>query len=155
MMATQKILMPYNFTAHEEKALDFIVNTFAHREDVKITLLNTYAPLPKIDTAADPVLYRMRNSISYLSEDIRQKEAGLKSVKEYFLENGFSDDQVDYIFKEREKSIVGEIIDAVSKGRYRVLVLSRQSGKVTRLFARSLHSRALQALKNVTICIAT
>jgi hypothetical protein len=133
-MATQKILMPYNFTANEKKALDFIINTFAHRRDVKVTLFNTYAPLPKIDM---------------------EKEAGLKSIMDYLLEKGFSEDQIDYIFKQRERTIVEEIISIVSKGHYGVLVLSRQSGKATRLFARSLHSKVLHALKDITICIAT
>ena len=154
-MAIQKILMPYNFTAYEEKGLDFIVNNFAHRKDVRITLFNTYAPLPKIDTAADPVLHRMRNSLTYLSEDLKQKEAGLKAIMKYLSENGFSEDQVDYIFKERKKSTVEEIIHTATRGHYRVLVLSRQPGKATRLFARSLHSKVLHALKNITVCIAT
>jgi hypothetical protein len=154
-MATQKILMPYNFTANEKKALDFIINTFAHRRDVKVTLFNTYAPLPKIDMEANPVLSRMRDGLIYLSEEIKQKEAGLKSIMDYLLEKGFSEDQIDYIFKERERTIVEEIISIVSKGHYGVLVLSRQPGKATRLFARSLHSKVLHALKDITICIAT
>ena len=154
-MARQRILVPYNFTASDNKAVDFVVDTYAHRNDVKITLFSTYAPLPKIDMDDSPVLYKMRNGMAYLSEDIKQREAGLKSIKEYLLEEGFSDDQVDYVFKEREKPILDEILGAVSKGHYKVLVLSRQSGKATRLFARSLHEKMVQTLKDITICIAT
>ena len=58
-------------------------------------------------------------------------------------------------YQKEEKPIAEEIISAVSSGHYKVLVLSRQPGKATRLFARSLHSKVLHALKNVTICIAT
>ena len=32
-MATQKILVPYNFTTYEEKVLDFLIGTYANRED--------------------------------------------------------------------------------------------------------------------------
>ena len=153
-MATQKILMPYNFTAYEGKALDFAINTFAQREDVKITLFNTYTPLPKIDMKASPELNKIRSAMVSLAEELKEMEAGLISAKEHLLENGFSDDQVDYIFKEKEKSITDEIIDTVVKGHYRVLILSRQAGKVTRFFSRSVHSKVLSVLKDITICIA-
>ena len=88
-------------------------------------------------------------------QELSEKEIGLKSARESLLRSGFSEDQVDYIFKKRAKSIADEIIETASKGHYTVLVLSRQPGKATRLFARSIHNRVLAALKNVTICIAT
>ena len=153
-MAEQKILVPYNFTTAEEKALKFVIDTFGHRKDVKITLFNTYIPLPVLDMSASPEMRKMRNGMAIVAKDIEEKEAGLKAAKEYLLENGFSDDQVDYIFRERRKSIADEIIVCIFRGRYRVLVLSRQPGKVTRLFARSVHSKVLSVLKDVTICIA-
>lgn len=154
-MARQRILVPYGFTAYDNKAVDFVVDTYAHRNDVKITLFSTYAPLPEIDMDGSPVLYKIRNGMAYLAEDIEQRETGLKSIKEYLLEEGLADDQVDYIFKQREKPILEEILSLVSRGRYKVLVLSRQPGKATRLFARSLHEKMVQALKDITICIAT
>lgn len=153
-MAEQKILVPYNFTTVEEKALGFVINTFAHRKDVKITLFNTYTPLPVVDMGASPEMSKMRDAMAVVAKDIEGKEAGLKDAKEYLLKNGFSDDQVDYIFRERKKSIADEIIVCALRGHYTVLVLSRQPGKVTRLFARSVHSKVLSTLKDVTICIA-
>jgi len=153
-MAEQKILVPYNFTTAEEKALGFVINTFAHRKDVKITLFNTYTPLPVVDMGASPEMRKMRDAMAVVAKDIEEKEAGLKAAKDYLLKNGFSDDQVDYIFRERKKSIADEIIVCAFRGHYTVLVLSRQPGKVTRLFARSVHSKVLSTLKDVTICIA-
>lgn len=152
-MAEQKILVPYNFTTEEEKALRFVIDTFANRKDVKITLFNTYTPVPLLDMGASPEMRKMRDAMNVISKDIEEKEAGLKAAKEYLLENGFSDDQVDYIFRERRKSIADEIIVCAFRGHYTVLVLTRQPGKVTRLFARSVHNKVLSALKDVTICI--
>lgn len=43
-MATQKILVTYNFTSYDQKALDFVIRTFVHLKDVEITLLNVYTP---------------------------------------------------------------------------------------------------------------
>ena len=153
-MAEQEILIPYNFTIADEKALTFVINTFSHRNDTKITLFNTYTPLPVMDMSASPEMDKMKNAMAIISRDIEGKEAGLKSAKEHLLENGFSDDQVDFIFKERKQSIAEEIIVCALRGHYAILVLSRQPGKVTRFFARSVHSRVLSTLKDVTVCIA-
>ena len=154
-MAEQKILIPYNFTISESKALDFVLDTFAHREDVKITLFYAYTPLPEIDMKASPELRKIKSGIAFLAEEFKKKEDGLISAKRHLLQNGFLDDQVDYVFKKKEKSIAEEITDQVSKGHYRMLILSHQGGKVTRLFARSVHSRVLSVLRDVTVCIAT
>ena len=61
---------------------------------------------------------------------------------------------MDYIFKAKDRSVADEIMDAVSKGHYRVLVLSRQL-KVSRLFGRSVHTKVLSSLKDITVCIVT
>ena len=153
-MVAPRILLPYNFTTYDEKALDFVIKTFANQKDAKITLFYTYTPLPELDMES-PVLKQMKGAVRSLSKELSEKEIGLESARESLLRSGFSADQVDYIFKKRVKSIADEIIETASKGHYTVLVLSRQPGKATRLFARSVHNKVLAVLKNVTICIAT
>jgi len=153
-MVAPRILLPYNFTTYDEKALDLVVKTFANQKDAKITLFYTYTPLPELDME-NPVLKQMKGAVRSLSKELSEKEIGLESARESLLRSGFSGDQVDYIFKKRAKSIADEIIETASKGHYTVLVLSRQQGKATRLFARSVHNKVLAVLKNVTICIAT
>ena len=153
-MVAPRILLPYNFTTYDEKALDFVIKTFANQKDAKITLFYTYTPLPELDMES-PVLKQMKGAVRSLSKELSEKETGLESARESLLRSGFSADQVDYIFKKRVKSIADEIIETASKGHYTVLVLSRQPGKATRLFARSVHNKVLAVLKNVTICIAT
>jgi len=154
-MGVQKILMPYNFTAHEGRALDFIIRTFAHREDCKITMVYTYTPLPEIDMKASPELRKMSAGLSVLSAELKKKEDGLMSAKKHLLENGFLDDQVDYIFKERRKDIADEIIDTALSGHYDILVLTPTLAKIKRLLARSVHDKVLRTLKGITICLAT
>jgi len=63
-MARQKILIPYNFNASDSKALDFLVNTFSHREDVSITLFNDYTPLPEIVIKGNPELGKMSGGMT-------------------------------------------------------------------------------------------
>ncbi len=62
---------------------------------------------------------------------------------------------MDVLFRQREKPVAEEILALVAQGAYRVLVLSRQPGKVTRLFAKSVHTKLLSTLKGITICIPT
>jgi hypothetical protein len=155
MMAIQKILLPYNFTSDEERALRFVVYTLARKKDVEITLFHTYTPLPEVDVKGSPALAKMRGPILSLSEELREKEKGLESARQYLLENGFSEDKVNYIFKKREKSVVDEIIETVKKGRYRGLVLSHRRGRVKRMFIRGVNEKILSSLKDVTVCIVT
>jgi hypothetical protein len=154
-MSVQKVLLPYNFTSYEGKALDFVIRVFGKREGHHITLFNAYTPPPSVDMQASPELVKMRGSIASLTNELRQKEEGLKSAMEYLVESGFSTDQVNYIFRQREKPIADEIIETVTKGHYRVLVLSRQPGKVTRMFSRSIHSKVLSTVTDITVCVAT
>ncbi len=154
-MAGQKILVPYNFTAYEEKALDFVISIFGNKKDISVTLFNAYTPLPKIEWQASPELDKMKVAMVSLANELKEKEAGLQSARQYLLENGFSDGQVDYIFRERIHPIADEIISTVSKGHYRIIILCRQPGKAARLFTRSIHNRLLSALKDVTVCIPT
>ena len=97
----------------------------------------------------------MKAPILSLTEELREKKNGLESARQYLLENGFTEDKVDYIFKKREKSVVDEIIETVKEGRYRGLVLCRRPGKVKKMFVRGIHEKILSALKDVTVCVVT
>jgi len=152
-MEILRILMPYNFTSYEEKGLEFLIKNFAHREDVRITLFHSYTPVPPIDMSSNPEMKKMTRGIAFLSEETRRKEEGLNLIKERLQKNGFREAQLSHRFKKREKSVADEIIAAARNEKADLLVLSRQPGKVARLFARSVHTRVLSTLKNVTVCI--
>lgn len=154
-MASQKILLPYNFTNYDQKALDFVIRTFAHEKDVEVTLFNAYTPVPEIETNNSPVMHKLKGNLTYLSQRIREQEEGLRVAKQNLLENGFSEDQIHYVFKPRNKDISGEIIDLASSGQYDLVVINRKPGKVTRFFTGSVLNKLASALKNVTICLVT
>ena len=156
-MEPQKILLPYNHTPHDQKALDFVIRTFAQRGEgeVRITLFNSYAPLPRIDMASSPECAKLRDGLTALQEEFRERESGMEATRGYLLQNGFNDQQVDYLFVQREKSIPDDILDTARKGRYDMIVLSgRASGRVTRMLSRSIRERVLGAADNVTVCVA-
>lgn len=154
-MATQKVLLPYNFTNFDQKALDFVIRTFAHLKDVEITLFNAYTPVPDIQTGDSPIMDKLRNNLTYLSQRIREQEEALKVAKRNLLENGFSENQIHYVFKPRNKDIAGEIIDLALNGHYDLIVINRKPGKVTRFFTGSVLNKVASALKDATICVVT
>ena len=109
-MAKSKILVPYNFTAYDEKALDFVIRTFAGNKDVEITLFNAYTPIPEIDMKESPIMEKLKNNLSLLSKKNKEQEDELKAVKQNLVQNGFSENQVRYIFQPRKKDIAAGII---------------------------------------------
>lgn len=153
-MGTFKILMPYNYSTHDKKAIQFIINAFGGRDDVSIALFHSYTSPPDIDVTASPEIKKMSSGMTYLASELSEKEKGLKEAGRLFLESGFPEDALDYIFRKKKRSTADEIVDTATSGRYDAVVLSRRGGRVTQFFSRSIHTRAIFALKNITVCIA-
>ena len=152
-MARQKILLPYNFTQYDRKALDFVIRNFPKGEQNEITLFNAYIPVPDIDLKGNPIMGKMKGQLDQLAKKVYEQEQALKDAKQYLLENGFSTGEVRHIFEPVKKDIATSIIDQVSKGNYDVVVLSRKPAKITRLFTRSIFLKVVSTLQNITVCI--
>jgi hypothetical protein len=154
-MGVLKILVPYNFTTYDEKALNFIIATFLQPADVRITLFHTYTALPELDHQASPEIVKMRDGMVFLTKEIMEKEAGLKAVKSHLVGQGFKTENIECIFKKKARAVAEEILDVIQSGRHAILILSHHTGRVPRFFARSVHNRILTALRDVTLCIVT
>ena len=155
MMAAQKILLPYNFTILDQKALAFASSTFGHLEEVEITLFHAYTPLPEIEAESTSVMGKLKGDLSYLSQKIMQQEAELKAVEEKLLQGGFAQSCIHTVFKPRKKDIASEIIEFVSNDKSSVIVISHKSGKASRFFTGSVFSKVVSALKDTTVCIVS
>ena len=154
-MASPKILLPYNFSAYDHKALNFVIQHFSRPSDVEITLFYAYTPVPEIETRESPVMDKLKGNLNYLSQRIQEQEAGLKVAKQNLLENGFAEEQVRYIFKPRTKDIAGEIVDLALSGQYDMLVINHKPGKVTRFFTGNVFSKVVNSSKDITVCVVT
>lgn len=154
-MAKHKILLPYNFTEMDRKAVDFVIRTFSHQDAVAVTLFHTYTPLPAIETDSSTVMGRLTAGMQHLSRQMEEKEKGLEDARAYLLKNGFADRQVNYLFKARTKQLADEINDAAREGDYNLVVLNYRPYRITRLFIQSVHSKVVSSLKGVTVCIVT
>lgn len=154
-MASQKVLLPYNFTSYDQKALDFVIRSFAPLKDVEVTLFHTYIPVLEIGRSDSPIMDKLRGNLSYLSQRIHEQEEALKVAKLNLLENGFSEKQVHYIFRPRNKDVASEIIDLALSGHYDLIVINHKPGKITRFFTGSIFNKVVSALKDITICVVT
>jgi hypothetical protein len=150
-----KILLPYNFTKNDEKALNFVISTFADRHDSEVTLFNAYMPVPDVDLRGSPVMDKMSGSVNYLRKRMLDQEGALKTAKEKLIENGFSENRVKYIFKPKEKDIAQDIIHVCLKGHFNIVVINRKPGKISRFFVGSVFDKVVTALNRVTVCIVT
>ena len=154
-MATQKLLLPYHFTRLDQKALNFVTDTFGKLENISVTLFNAYTPLPEIETDATSVTGKLKGSLSYLSQKIKENEALLDEVKGKLVEGGLPENRVDCIFRPRKRDIASEIIDLVKSDKFDIIVLNRKHARVTRFFSGSISHKVVMTLKDVTVCIVS
>ncbi len=154
-MAVQKILLPYNFTILDQKALDFVSSTFSHLEEVEITLFHAYTPLPEIKAESTSVMGKLKGNLSYLSQKIMQLETELKAVKEKLIQSGFAQSRIKIVSQPRKKDRATEIIELVLKNKFNVVVINHKSGKASRFFSGSVFSKVVSALKDITVCIVS
>jgi nucleotide-binding universal stress UspA family protein len=154
-MDTPKILLPYNFTSYDKKALDFVCRTFSDKKEAEVTLFNAYTPVPTIEMRGSPIMEQMKNNLSYLSQRVKEQEDALHVIKNHLLGKGFSEDNIDIVFEPKNRDVAGDIIDLAQDGRFNVVVLNRKPGKIARFFAGSVSSKVVAALKNVTVCIVS
>ena len=154
-MATRKLLLPYHFTHLDQKALDFVIDTFSNLENIAVTVFNAYTPIPEIATEASSVTSKLKGSLSYLHQKIKENETALNEVKDKLVESGFPQEQVNCIFKPRKKDIASEIIDTVSSEHFDIIVLNRKHARVTRFFSGSISHKVVMAVKGVTVCIVS
>jgi len=154
-MATQKLLLPYHFTHLDQKALNFVTDTFGKLENIAVTVFNAYTPIPEIDTDATSVTGKLKGSLSYLSQKLKEYEALLDEVKGKLIEGGFPENRVDCIFRPQKKDIASEIIELATSDKFDIIVLNRKHARVTRFFSGSISHKVVMTLKDVTVCIVS
>jgi nucleotide-binding universal stress UspA family protein len=154
-MAIQKILVAYNFTHLDQKAIEFVTSTFAHLDGVEITFFHAYTPIPEIETQASNVTGKLRTSLSYLSQQIMQRENDFKAITENLSKNDLANSQVHTIFRPRKKDIASEIMNLNRDTNFDVIVLNRKASRVTRFFSGSVSHKVLMTLKETTVCIVS
>jgi nucleotide-binding universal stress UspA family protein len=154
-MAIKKILLAYNFTPLDQKAMDFAIDAFAHLKDVDITIFNAYTPVPEIETIDTSITGKLKSSMGYLAQQIVQRETELNEVRQILLLGGFADSRIITEFRPRKRDIASEIIELARSDSYDVVVLNRKHSRVTRFFSGSVSHKVVMTLKDTTVCIVS
>ncbi len=154
-MAIQKILVPYNFSKYDQKALDFVIRTFVHVEDADVTLFSAYTPVPVIQARESPVMKRLSSSLVHLSQMKKEQETFLKEAAQKLVEAGFSEQRVHTAFNPRKKDIAVEIIALARKENFTTVVLNYKPDKITHFFTGSVFNKVVNELKDVVVCVVT
>lgn len=154
-MAINKILLAYNFTQMDQKAVDFVINAFSHLEDVEITILNAYTPVPDIETVDTSITGKLKSSMSYLTQQIVQRETELNEVKQQLMQGGFRENRIKMAYKPRKRDIAREIIESTMTNSYDVIVLNRKHARITRFFSGSVSHKVVMNLKDTAVCIVS
>jgi nucleotide-binding universal stress UspA family protein len=154
-MAKLKLLLPYNFTRFDQKALNFVIDTFANLDNITVTVFNAYTPIPEIDTDASSITSKLKGSLSFLSQKIKENEALLDEVKDRLVEGGIPENRVECIFRPRKKDIASEIIELLTDAKFDIIVFNRKQARVTRFFSGSISHKVVMNLKDVTVCIVS
>ena len=154
-MAIQKVLLAYNFSSMDQKAIDFAASAFAHIEGVEITIFHAFTPVPDIQTEASLVTGKLKGSLNYLSQQIMQRENDLKLVTGKLTHHGFAADRIHTVFRPRKKDIAGEIINFTREIQFDAIVLNRKVSRVTRFFSGSVSHKVAMTLKDTTVCIVS
>lgn len=152
-MAAQKILVPYNFTRNDEKAIAFVVDRFNQHPDAHITLFHAYIPVPEIEISDKTVMSRLAGNLTYLRQKNYELKEALEQAQTRLVKAGFPEQNIMYIFKPREKEIAQEIIDQAVKGGFTTIVLNHHPSKIKRYFTSSITKKVARALKNIELSI--
>jgi hypothetical protein len=154
-MAGRRLLLPQNFSPNDRKAVDFVVDTFGQQKDVSVTLFHTYTPMPPVEVSHSTVTDKLRSNMSFLQQQINEKQAGMEAIRAELVEKGFDESSIQLAFKPRKKDIAGELVDLYGETHFELLVLSRKPGKVSRFFTGSVHQKVMATLKDTTICVVS
>jgi hypothetical protein len=150
-----KILVPYNFTAYDQKSLKFLIDTFGHNQDADVTLFSTYTPLPEIEARNAPIMARLKSRLSYLSQQNTAQENALQDAVKSLVQSGFSKQKIRAVFLPRKKDIATEIIQFAKSDRFTLIVVNHKPKKATHYFTGNVFSKIITALRDVTVCVVT
>jgi nucleotide-binding universal stress UspA family protein len=154
-MNNKKILVPFNFTSYDQKALEFVILHFAHQHDMEVTLFSVYPSVPEIKSGGSPIMEKMKSNLLYLSQKNKELEAALAEAKLALIKGGFPESQVKFSFMPRKKDIASEIIQMVKIEHFNLVVLNHKPGKVTHLFTGNVFSKVINAVQNAVVCVVT
>ena len=154
-MTLRRVLIPYNFSRQDQKALDFVTGTFGGSDDIRITLFNTYTSPPEIPVKGSPIMEKMSSNLGYLKQKASEQKEALEKVQQYLEDKGFEREKINIVFRSRKRDIASEIITLAVEGNYDIVVINRKPGKISGFFSGNVYNKVVGALKGVVVCVVS
>lgn len=152
-MEHKKILLPYNFTTTDEKALNYVAQRYKDDVDAELVIFHAYTPIPKLEVSDKTVMGRLSGDMAYLRQKKYELETEIKNVRDRLVNMGFNKEKVRYIFKPQEKDVAQEIIELVKKEDCSILILNRNPGGMIKYFTASISKKVTKALPDINMII--
>ncbi|MBF0476364.1 MAG: hypothetical protein HQK59_11125, partial [Deltaproteobacteria bacterium] len=76
-------------------------------------------------------------------------------ARQHLISNGFSEGNVDYIFKCRLRDVVDEIIETANNGNFDIVVMAPRPAKITGLFKKRVSTKVASVLKDKAVILVT
>lgn len=150
-MTELKVLVPYNFTKSDEKTLDFVTQRYGQTDDVTITLMHVYVPVPQVEVSDRTVMARLVENMAYLRQKIKDAEEAMSAAKKRLVAAGFHKECIRTVFKAQGRDVAQDIINLVREDHFTTVILNRQPNRITRFFTSSTSKKVSRALSDVDI----
>jgi hypothetical protein len=155
-MGETRILVPYNFTLQDNKAVSYLTRSCSPQNISEIMFMHLYTPAPEVDVRDTQLMQRLKDRLTYMTAKQKDNREALNRIKETLVAAGYDEKQIRIQFKEMKKDVADEILDAARAGHYHVILLSRRPGQAaSRLFSRSVHHRVINSVKDMTVSVVT
>ena len=146
---SNKVIIPYNFTANDDKSIEFIINRYRDVKDVFFTLFHAYHPIPDV-SENNPLMDKMNRANDYLRQQLHDQQEQLEEVKKKLISAGFSSENIQCLFLALKEDVASDLIDLIQKDKYDAVVLNRNPGNIINFFTRSISKRVSQVLNTRT-----
>ncbi|MCG8617195.1 MAG: universal stress protein [Desulfobacterales bacterium] len=138
------ILIPYNFSPNDEKAVDFVGQRYAERHGVAVTLFHAYTPVPEVDIRDTQIMKQVVHNVSVLKLKQDERQRALEEVRHQLMRHGIAADNIQCVFTPVKTDIATDIINLWKEGRFDVVVLNRNPGNIVNFFSRSISKRIVR-----------
>ncbi|MCP3874548.1 MAG: hypothetical protein GY699_15505 [Desulfobacteraceae bacterium] len=136
-----KILVPYNFTRNDEKAVKFVGQRYNEEKDIEITLFHSYPAVLEIDVKNNPIMEKMKSNVSYLRQLREERRQAMEKAKETLMSYGLAGHQIHCLFQPAHEDIATDIIKLWKFENFDVIVLNRNPGSIVNYFSKSISKR--------------
>ena len=140
------ILIPYNFTRNDEKAIDFVGQRYADHKDVSITLFHAFTPVTEIDDPNNPIMKKVIRNTAYLRCQQEDQKEALNLARNKLMNHGFAEHHIKCLFMPAKQDIADSIIALCKTDKIDVVVLNRNPWNIINYFSRSISKKVVRKL---------